>query len=320
MSSAPPSYSMKLLSCLLLLGWRSFRSALASIWRMRSRVTSNSCPTSSRVWSVCSPMPNLPAKHLFLPLGEGAEHLAHLVVEVFPDGRIRGDMTFLSSMKSPRWLSSSSPMGVSRGDGLLGDLHDLSDLLNGQLHGRRDFLGGGLPAEFLHEPARRADQLVHGLDHVHGDADGARLVGDGPRDGLPDPPRSVSAELVPALPFELVHGLHEADVPLPGSGRGTGAPGSCTSLRWRPRAAGSLQQARFWRTWRAPRLSHTRGAPFLRLSAETPHSASAFLVRLQALRYNFSISWRMSDLISSRRAAFLSSRSPARIFLKTSFS
>ena len=31
------------------LGWRSFRSALASIWRMRSRVTLNSLPTSSRV-------------------------------------------------------------------------------------------------------------------------------------------------------------------------------------------------------------------------------------------------------------------------------
>ena len=30
-------------------GWRSLRSALASIWRMRSRVTSNCLPTSSRV-------------------------------------------------------------------------------------------------------------------------------------------------------------------------------------------------------------------------------------------------------------------------------
>ena len=34
--------SMKLLSCLLRDGWRSLRSAFASIWRMRSRVTSKS--------------------------------------------------------------------------------------------------------------------------------------------------------------------------------------------------------------------------------------------------------------------------------------
>ena len=38
-------------------GWRSFRSAFASIWRMRSRVTSNCLPTSSSVWSVFISMP-----------------------------------------------------------------------------------------------------------------------------------------------------------------------------------------------------------------------------------------------------------------------
>ena len=39
---------MKLRSFLLRLGWRSLRSALASIWRMRSRVTLKPWPTSSR--------------------------------------------------------------------------------------------------------------------------------------------------------------------------------------------------------------------------------------------------------------------------------
>jgi len=32
-------------------GWRSLLMALASIWRIRSRVTSNCLPTSSSVWS-----------------------------------------------------------------------------------------------------------------------------------------------------------------------------------------------------------------------------------------------------------------------------
>ena len=32
-------------------GWRSLLIALASIWRIRSRVTSNCLPTSSSVWS-----------------------------------------------------------------------------------------------------------------------------------------------------------------------------------------------------------------------------------------------------------------------------
>src|SRR5438270_2925 len=38
-------------------GWRSFRSALASIWRMRSRVTANDWPTSSSVCSLPSSRP-----------------------------------------------------------------------------------------------------------------------------------------------------------------------------------------------------------------------------------------------------------------------
>src|SRR5690606_5143364 len=53
----PHSMSRKLRSCSERLGWRSLRRALASIWRMRSRVTSNCLPTSSRVWSVFMSMP-----------------------------------------------------------------------------------------------------------------------------------------------------------------------------------------------------------------------------------------------------------------------
>ena len=38
-------------------GWRSLRSALVSIWRIRSRVTEKRLPTSSSVCSPSSPMP-----------------------------------------------------------------------------------------------------------------------------------------------------------------------------------------------------------------------------------------------------------------------
>ena len=44
-------------SRLLREGWRSLRSALASIWRIRSRVTPKVWPTSSSVWSRLVPRP-----------------------------------------------------------------------------------------------------------------------------------------------------------------------------------------------------------------------------------------------------------------------
>ena len=49
---------------------------------------------------------------------------------------------------------------------------------------------------------------------MHGDADGARLVGDGARDRLPNPPGGVSGELVPPAVLELVHRLHQPDITL----------------------------------------------------------------------------------------------------------
>ena len=50
-------FSRKLRSARARDGCFSFRSALASICRMRSRVTENTWPTCSRVWSLFVPMP-----------------------------------------------------------------------------------------------------------------------------------------------------------------------------------------------------------------------------------------------------------------------
>src|SRR5260370_286478 len=97
-------------------------------------------------------------------------------------------------------------------DRLLGDLQNLAHLGHGNVHALGDFFAGRLAAELLHELAAGAHELVDGLDHVHRDADGARLVGDRTGDGLTDPPCRVSRKLVTAAPLELVHGFHQADV------------------------------------------------------------------------------------------------------------
>jgi len=71
---------------------------------------------------------------------------------------------------------------------------------------------GGLAAEFVAEggadPAQALD-LVHEMD---GEADGLALVGEGPADGLFDPPAGVGAELHATAGLETIDRLHQAEV------------------------------------------------------------------------------------------------------------
>ena len=66
----------------------------------------------------------------------------------------------------------------------------------------------------LQQLALDAHELVDGLHHVHGDADGAGLIGDGARDGLADPPGGVRRELEALRVVELLDGADEAEVAL----------------------------------------------------------------------------------------------------------
>ena len=118
---APPhQLSRKLLRILDRLGCFSFLSALASIWRMRSRVNENCWPTTSSVFSVFMPMPK---RMRTTRSSRGVSDAKTRVVVSRKFDWIAasiGRIAFLSSMKSPRWESSSSPTGVSMESGLLG--------------------------------------------------------------------------------------------------------------------------------------------------------------------------------------------------------
>src|SRR5262249_5994953 len=107
----------KLLRILDRLGCLSLRSALASIWRMGSRVTENWWPTSSSVWSLFMPMPK---RMRIMRSSRGVSEASVRGVVSRRVDRIAssvGVIAFLYSMKSPRWESSSSPIGVSSDNG-----------------------------------------------------------------------------------------------------------------------------------------------------------------------------------------------------------
>ena len=104
--------------------------------------------------------------------------------------------------------------GSFQGNGLLGNFQHFFDFVQGDVHPLGDLLGSRLPPQFLEQIAGGPDQLVDGLNHMHRNADGPGLVGNGPGNGLADPPGGIGAELVAPLVFELVNRLHQPDVPL----------------------------------------------------------------------------------------------------------
>src|SRR6476659_2218017 len=116
-----------------------------------------------------------------------------------------GRIAFLSSMKSPRWLSSSSPIGVSSDNGSLAILRALRTFSSGMPSFSASSSGVGS------RPARAYD-LVDRLDHVHGDADGSCLIRNAAGDRLADPPSTIGGELVAAPVLELIDRLHQADI------------------------------------------------------------------------------------------------------------
>src|SRR5260370_1244042 len=108
-----PSWSRKLFSLSQREGCRSFLSALASICRMRSGVTSNWLPTSSIVWSVDISMPKR-MRSTLASRGVSVSSTSFVTSRRLAKvAASEGASVDWSSMKSPRCESSSSPIGVS---------------------------------------------------------------------------------------------------------------------------------------------------------------------------------------------------------------
>src|SRR5262245_17663867 len=152
--------------------------------------------------------------HLRLALAQRFEHLVHLVLQHRERrGLSRRDYARVLDEIAEVRVVVLADWSIQR-DRLLRGLEHALDLVHRELELLGHFLGRRLPAQLLDQAARRPDDLVDRLDHVHRDADGPRLVGDGTRDRLTDPPRRVGRELVALPVVELVDRAHEPRVAL----------------------------------------------------------------------------------------------------------
>ena len=152
------------------------------------------------------------AQYLRLPFLEGPKHLRDLLLQEDEGGGVGGRDDVLILDEITQMAVLLLPDGRFQGNRLLGDFQDGPHLFHRHFQALGDLVRDGLPAQFLDQIAGNLDGLVDGLDHVHRDADGAGLVGDGPGNGLADPPGGVGGELVAPAVLELFHRPHQADV------------------------------------------------------------------------------------------------------------
>src|SRR4029450_3569793 len=162
--------------------------------------------------AVEEPEPEL--DHLLLPFGQGMEHGLELLLQQDEARRVDGDhgVRVLDEVAEVRVLLL--PDRGLEGARLLAPLQDPPPLVGGDPHLPPDLLGQRLAPEVLQELPLDADELVDRLDHVHGDADRPRLIGDRARDRLADPPRGVRRELVALGVVELLDRADQPEVPL----------------------------------------------------------------------------------------------------------
>ena len=118
----------------------------------------------------------------------------------------------LSSMKSPKLVSSLSPTGAWSEIGCCAIFRTARTRSTGSRISSATSSGVGSRPYSWSKLLLHPHQLVDRLDHVHRDADGARLIGNRAGDRLPNPPRRVGRKLVAAAVLEFLHRLHQAHV------------------------------------------------------------------------------------------------------------
>src|SRR5207245_2440108 len=171
------------------------RSACASIWRTRSRVSPMMRPISSSDFG--SGSPSIPYRSFTTSFSRSGS--VSTAWRTTFSARLRCTSSTGSDAspanRSPNVVSPSSPTGRSR-------------LVTARAAERTSATCFGESCACF---ALCARALLLALDDVNGNADRARLVGNPALNRLANPPRRVGRELVAAAPVELLDGPDQSD-------------------------------------------------------------------------------------------------------------
>src|ERR1700722_4901387 len=147
-----------------------------------------------------------------LSVGEALEDVFDLVLEHLLGGRIGWAVLVVVLEEVAEAAVLAFANGRVEADRMLPGLHDPFGLVDSEADGVGQFLHRRLAARLLADLFALGFQGRDALEHVDRDADRARVIGDGPRDGLANPPGRVGRKLVAAAVLVLFDAPHQAGV------------------------------------------------------------------------------------------------------------
>ena len=150
--------------------------------------------------------------NLALAVAESLQNLIKLATQILNLRLLRRVARTFVGEKIPVMAVVAIPDGTIKTDRIAIHEHDLlCEIERGACCGG-GFFNRRFASVLLNQFSRGVSNLLHRLDHMDGNTNRARLVGDGARDRLTNPPSGVGAEFEPATIFELVDGAHQPRV------------------------------------------------------------------------------------------------------------
>src|SRR4029077_2989286 len=151
-------------------------------------------------------------EHLPLPIGERLQHVLDLFLQQYNGSHVARVFGASVLNKVAKICFFALPdRGLER-DWLLRHLQDRPNTIHWQKHFFGHFVGRRFSPVFLHQLFLHPHELVDRLDHMHGNSDRARLVGNGARDGLANPPSRVSGKFVSSTVFKFLDRFHQPHI------------------------------------------------------------------------------------------------------------
>ena len=144
--------------------------------------------------------------------GQASQHVVRCRTQAFGGRRIQRQLEGGILDEIPQMRIFIITDRRFHGDWLFGDLQHFADLVFRHQHTFSQFFRRRFTAHLLQHLARNTVELVDGLNHMHRNTDGARLIRDRAGDRLTDPPGCVGGELVTTAVFEFINRFHQTDV------------------------------------------------------------------------------------------------------------